>query len=110
MQCLQKVKTFYVACFYAFKVKDDLINDLVLRIKVVEQKQNFSEEETEKENLDVEKRSECETSVSERKNNESASDIQDEKVFECDICTWKCKLSGFEPRSAPTALHGNLTP
>ena len=73
------------------KVKDDLINDLVLRIKVVEQKQNSSEEEAEKENLDVEKRSECETSVSERKTNDSASDIQDEKVFECDICTYKTK-------------------
>ena len=71
------------------KVKDDLINDLALRIKVVEQKQNSSEEEAEKENIDVEKRSECETSVSERKPNDSASDIQDEKVFECDICRTK---------------------
>ena len=25
MQCLQKVKTLNVACFYAFKVKDDLM-------------------------------------------------------------------------------------
>ena len=49
------------------KAKDDLINDLVLRIKVDEEKQHYSEEEVEKENLDVEKHSECETSVSEKK-------------------------------------------
>ena len=67
------------------KEKDDLINDLVLRIKVIEEKQNSSEKEAEKENLDDEKRSECETSVCETKTNDSASDIQDEKVFECDI-------------------------
>ena len=49
------------------KAKDDLINDLVLRIKVDEEKQHYSEKEVEKENLDVEKHSECETSVSENK-------------------------------------------
>ena len=89
------------------KVKDDLIDDLILRIKVVEEKQNSSEKEVEKENLDVEKHSECETSVCETKTNDSSSDIQakasetnqqiscekskDQKVFECDICTYKTK-------------------
>ena len=58
------------------KVKDDLIDDLILRITLVEEKQNSSEKEVEKEIIDVEKRSECETSVSETKTNDSASDIQ----------------------------------
>ena len=40
------------------KAKDDLINDLVLRIKVDEEKQHYSEKEVEKENLD-EKHNEC---------------------------------------------------
>ena len=88
---IHNLKQKFIEMEENMKVKDDLINDLVLRIKVVEQKQNSSEEEAEKENLDVEKRSECETSVSERKTNDSASDIQDEKVFECDICTYKTK-------------------
>ena len=73
------------------KVKDELIDDLISRIKVVEEKQNSSEKEVEKENLDVEKHSECETSISEIQTNDSPSDIQDEKVFECEICTYKTK-------------------
>ena len=65
------------------------------------------EKDVEKENLDAEKHSECETSVCETKTNDSSSDIQakasetnqqiscekskDQKVFECDICTYKTK-------------------
>ena len=63
------------------KVKDDLIDDLILRIIMVEEKQNSSEKEVEKEIIDVKKQSECETSVIETQTNDSPSDIQDKKVF-----------------------------
>ena len=91
---------------HVFKEKESKVTDLGIKVEeLVKKVYLFSDKE--KENLDVEKPSECETSVSEIKTNDSASDIQvkasetneqiscekskDEKIFECDICTYKTK-------------------
>jgi hypothetical protein len=84
------------------KGKDVLINDLVLRMEVVEGKQDAFEKEDDKADSEIDKKSDNETPVSEaHQNTLVSSDKQvketetekskDEKVFECDICTYKTK-------------------
>ena len=85
------------------KDKDDLIGDLVLRLKIVEDKQNTLEEEVDKVDHVIDITSESENPASVTIVNDSApSDLKVkviesseksnvEKVFECDICTYKTK-------------------
>ena len=89
------------------KGKDVLINDLVLRMEVVEGKQSDFEKEVDKEDIVIDKTNDSETPLSKTNQNELASSdkqvkenesntlsnekSKDEKVFECDICTYKTK-------------------
>ena len=103
------------------KEKENLINDLVLRINIVEDKQKDSEKEIEKEDVVIDENDESETVIAATNENNTTSTSKDvketegnhscekstiEKVFECNICTYKTKSEhGIKIHKAKKHTH-----